>query len=105
MDYRCDPEKIRAVHTYLKQHFPGYTLYDFHAPTRLMQAGLPMPHDEHHVVRLTCDGILPYYTVLLNDFQEHSVQEIEERLQEWNLAETVRAHRVGIASKRGASAL
>ncbi len=33
---RCDPEKIRVVHIYLKQRLSDFVLHDLHAPTRLM---------------------------------------------------------------------
>ena len=102
---RCDARKVGAVHAYLHKHFPDCVLGDLHAPTRLMQAGLPMPYAEHHVVRITQEGVLPYYAVLLNDFQQHSVQEIEQCLGQWDFAATVRANRIAIASRDGASAL
>jgi hypothetical protein len=102
---RCDARKVGAVHAYLHKQFPDCMLRDLHAPSRLMQAGLPMPYAEHHVVRITHEGILPYYAVLLNDFQQHSVEEIEECLGQWDFAATVRANRIAIASKNGASAL
>ena len=70
-----------------------------------MQAGLPTPHAEHHVVCISHEGILPYYAVLLNDFQEHSVAAIEHSLRQWDFASTVRAHRIAIASRTGACAL
>ena len=105
MDCGCNTEKIHAVHVYLKQHFPDCVLRHFHAPTRLMQAGLPMPHSEHHVISMMQEGVPPYYAVLLNDFQEYSVEEIEECLRLWKFAEMVRANRIAIASKDGASAL
>jgi len=105
MDCSCNREKISAVQVHLEPHFPDYVLRHFHAPARLMQAGLPMPHTEHHVVSITREGILPYYAVLLNDFQQYSVKEIEECLRQWNFAEMVRANRIAVASKDGASAL
>ncbi len=101
----CSPERIRAVHVYLKQHFPDYSLRDFHAPTRLMRAGLPMPHAEHHVISITQEGILPYYAVLLGEFQECSAENVGERVRQWRLADTLRAHRIAIVSKDGASPL
>jgi hypothetical protein len=101
----CNSGKLDVVHAYLHEQFPGYVLRDLHAPTRLMQAGFPTPHAEHHVVCVAHEGILPYYAVLLNDFQELSIEMIEQSLRQWNFAETVRAHRIAIASKSGASAL
>lgn len=101
----CDPEKIAAVHAYLAERFPGYAVEDFHAPTRLMQAGLPGPHIEHHVVRLTTAGVLPYHAVLLNDFLQYSAADIAARLQRWSLADTLRARRIAVVSREGASGL
>jgi hypothetical protein len=101
----CHPEKIRAVHSYLKEHFPDFALHDFHAPTRLMHAGLPMPHAEHHVVSVSREDILPYSAVLLREFQEQSLDDICARLQQWNVADTLRASRIAIVSKRGVSPL
>ena len=105
MECGCNPEKIRAVHAYLKEHFPQYGLRDFHAPTRLMRAGLPTPHAEHHVVSLTREDILPYHAVLLSEFQEQSLGNLCEQLRQWDLAATLRAHRIAIVSKHGASPL
>lgn len=102
---RCDGEKIRAVHAYLKEHFPQYRLRDFHAPTHLMRAGFPTPHEEHHVVSLIRDDTLPYQAVVLREFQEESLDQMRQHLREWNLADTLRAHRIAIISKCGASAL
>ena len=101
----CDPEKIRAVHLYLKEHFPEFGLRDFHAPTRLTGAGLPAPQAEHHVVSVTREDILPYHAVLLNDFQAESLDDLCVHLRQWELADTLRAHRIAIVSKHGASPL
>ena len=105
MECGCDTAKIHAVHGYLCEHFPHYVLQDFHAPTRLLQAGLPGPHAHHHVVSLTSGDILPYYAVLLNEFQEHAAEEIAERLRGWQFAATLYANRIAIVSKDQASAL
>jgi hypothetical protein len=105
LDCSCNTEKIHAVHVYLEAQFPDYVLHHLHAPTRLMQAGFPMPHAEHHVLRMTKDEVLPYYAVLLNDFQEHSVEVIEWCLRRWNFADMIRANRIAIASRDGVSAL
>ena len=101
----CDREKIRAVHAYLRERFPQFGLRHFHAPTRLMQAGLPMPHAEHHVVSVTRDDVLPYHLVLLSEFQEGPLGGVCEHLREWDVAGTLRAHRIAIVSKDGASPL
>lgn len=101
----CDPEKIRAVHAYLKEHFPQFGLRHFHAPTRLMRAGLPMPQAEHHVVSVTRDDVLPYHLVLLSEFQAQPLEELRQHLREWEVAATLRLHRIAIVSTDGASPL
>jgi len=105
MDCGCSTEKIHAVHEYLEQHFPDYVLHDLHAPTELTQAGLPTRHAQHHVVSIRQEGVLTYYAVLRCDFQEYSVEEIEEYLRRSKFAEMVRAKRVAVAHKDEASAL
>jgi hypothetical protein len=105
MECGCDAAKIRTVHAYLSEHFPEHVLQDFHAPVRLMQAGLPGPHADHHVVSLTSSDVLPYYAVLLDEFQEHPLEEIAERLRQWEFAKTLYASRIAIAAKERASAL
>ncbi|MFI5364607.1 MAG: hypothetical protein ACHQ4J_03190 [Candidatus Binatia bacterium] len=103
---RCDPEKIGAVQAYLYQHFPDYVLRDFHAPSRLEQAGLPGPHADHHVISLSHDDVLPYYAVLLSEFQEHySAAQVGECLRRWDLAGVLHANRIVFVSQDGASAL
>jgi hypothetical protein len=101
----CQPEKIRAVHGYLKEQFPDFALRDFHAPTRLMHAGLPKPHAEHHVISVSRDDILPYHAVLLSEFQEQPLEDICAHLQQSDLADTLRASRIAIVSKGGVSPL
>lgn len=101
----CQAETIRAVHAYLKEHFPQYRLRDFHAPTRLMRAGLPTPCGEHHVVSLLHDDILPYYAVLLGEFLEESLDEVRRHLRHWDLASALRTQRIAIVSRHGASPL
>jgi hypothetical protein len=101
----CHPEKIRAVHGYLKERFPDFALRDFHAPTRLMHAGLPTPYAEHHVVSVSREDILPYHAVLLSEFQEQSLDDICGHLQQWDLADALRASRIAIVSKDGVSPL
>ena len=105
MECGCNREKIRAIHAYLKEHFPEYTLRDFHSPTRLMHAGFPMPSAEHHVVSLTRDDVLPYQAVFLGEFQEGAVADVCKRLREWNVADALRLYRIAIVSKQGASSL
>jgi hypothetical protein len=105
IDCGCDAEKVSAVHAYLREEFPDYILRDFHSPTRLTQAGLPMPSTEHHVVSLAHKDILPYYVVLLNEFWEHSVEDIVACLQGWNLAAKLGAYRIIIVSNDDASTL
>jgi len=98
----CDAEKIQALHLYLGRYFTGYVLEDFHAPTRL----LPMAVDsEHHVVSITHPNVLPYYAVLLNECQEQRVAEFEELLRQSDLAGALRANRIAVVSKSGASSL
>lgn len=80
----CVIEKIGAVHAYLRAHFRYADLLDFHAPVRLMQAGLPPPHGGHHVVRIIDDA--EYYAILTREFQEYSPAEITRQLRCWDLA-------------------
>ena len=101
----CNREKIGAIHAYLKEHFPQFALRHFHAPTRLMRAGLPMPHAEHHVVSVTREDVLPYHLVLLSEFLEQSLDQIRDHLREWDIADALRAHRIAIVTKDGASPL
>ena len=101
----CDAAKIDVVHLYLKEHFPDYALRDFHAPSRLMQAGLPGPQTEHHVVGLLQTGVLPYYAVLMNDFQQRTATDVSNCMQRWKIADLLRAHRITIVAKDGASSL
>jgi len=101
----CEADKVSAVHTYLREHFPDYIRRDFHAPTRLMQDGLPRPHADHHVVGLEHQDVLPHYVILRNEFWEHALDDIEARLPQWNLAATLGAYRIIIVSHDGASAL
>ncbi|HVO24234.1 MAG TPA: hypothetical protein VMW56_11455 [Candidatus Margulisiibacteriota bacterium] len=101
----CRSEPIRAVHGYLKEHFPDFALRDFHAPTRLMHAGLPMPHAEHHVISVSREDILPYQAILLCEFQEQAPHDIRAQLQRWDLADALRASRIAIVSKGGVSPL
>jgi hypothetical protein len=70
-----------------------------------MQAGLPGPHHEHHVVRLTIEGALPYHAILLTEFLQHSVADIATCLQRWLVADTLRANRVAVVGREGASGL
>ena len=101
----CSRDAIRAVHAYLKEHFPQFELRHFHAPTRLMQAGLPTPHAEHHVVRVARDDVLPYNLVVLSEVQEQPLGGLCEHLRDWDVAGTLRAHRIAVVSKDGASPL
>ena len=101
----CSTEKVNAVHTYLRAQFPAYELRHFHTSRRVVQNGRPIACDEHHVIGVTHEGVLSYYAVLLNEFQEHSVTEIGTCLRRWNLAGALRASRVAIASRSGVAAL
>jgi len=101
----CDAAKLRAIHLYLKEHFPDYVLRDFHAPRRLVQAGLPVPQDEHHVVSIEGPTARPYSAVLLNDFLCGSLDEVRHRLLKWHVADVLRASWIAIVSKDGASGL
>ncbi len=101
----CDPQKIDAVHAYLREQVPDCALDDFHAPTRLMHAGLPPPYAEHHVVRLRVEGVLPYYTVLLDNFLACSLAAVALHVRTWVLADALRMHRVAVVSDSGVSPL
>ncbi len=101
----CDSQKIAAVHRYFEEHFKGFKLRDFHAPVRLMQAGLPSPHGEHHVVSFERPDVLPYYVVLLNEFLVRPAEQISEMLRQWNVADVLLANRIAVLEADGASAL
>ncbi len=101
----CDVEKLNVVHRYLEDQFKGSVLRDFHAPVRLMQAGLPSPHGEHHVVSIERPDVLPYHAVLLNEFLARSPDAISDALQRWNVADVLRANRIAVLAANGASAL
>lgn len=101
----CDVAKLRSVHLYLKEQFPQSRLRHFHAPTRLSQAGLPTPHDEHHVVSIECAGMMSYYAVLLSEFLQYPLEEVTAYLPRWRLADVLRANRIAIVSRQCAAAL
>ncbi len=101
----CDVEKLHVVHRYLEKQFQGYVLRDFHAPVRLMQAGLPSPHGEHHVISIERRDILPYCAVLLDDFLARPAEEIADALWHWDVADVLRADRIAVVSALGASSL
>ncbi len=105
VDCGCNPATIRVFHAYLSEQFPGYTLRHFHAPSRVMQAGLPTARVDHHVITIAHAEILPYSVVLVDDFEGWSVQDVWEHLRQWDLAGTVRGQRIAVVSKSGASAL
>jgi hypothetical protein len=105
VDCGCDPEKIRAVHAYLREHFAEFVLSDFHAPARLMHPRLGGAQVYHHAVCIARDGVLPYYAVLLNEFQEHGVTEAGLLLRRSDLAGILRANRIAVVSRDGASSL
>ncbi len=104
-DCGCNAATIRVFHAYLSEQFPGYTLRHFHAPSRVMQAGLPTARVDHHVITIAHAEILPYSVVLVDDFEGWSVQDVWEHLRQWDLAGTVRGQRIAVVSKSGASAL
>ena len=54
---------------------------------------------------MTRDDVLPYHLVLLSEFQEQPLEEVCEHLREWDVAGTLRAYRIAIVSKDGASPL
>jgi hypothetical protein len=101
----CDPARLDAVHEYLNEEFPQCALKDLHAPTRLMQAGVPTPHGEHHVVSIECPNILTYYAVLLQGFFQHPVEVVRQRLKEWDVAHVIRTSRIAVVSKEGVDTL
>jgi hypothetical protein len=101
----CDREKVDAIHAYLHAHFPGCELRHFHSPSRLMRAGLLIRRTDHHLVKISQEGVSPYYAVVMSDFQEYSTEDIDACLQQWDVAATLRASRVAVVSKRGAAAL
>jgi len=101
----CDRPKLDAVHEYLNEEFPHWGLKDLHAPTRLVQAGVPTLHGEHHVVSIECANILTYYAVLLHEFLQHPVEVVRQRLTEWDVAQMIRTSRTAVVSKDGAAAL
>jgi hypothetical protein len=101
----CDAAKLDVVHEYLNEEFPQCTLKDLHAPTRLMQAGVPTPHAEHHVVGIECPNMLAYYAVLLQEFLQYPVEALRPRLREWDVAQVIRTSRIAVVSKDGADGL
>jgi hypothetical protein len=101
----CDAAKLDVVHEYLKEEFPQCALKDLHAPTRLMQAGVPSPHGEHHVVSIECPDILAYYAILLREFLQYPVEALRPRLSEWYVGQVIRASRIAVVSKDGADGL
>ncbi|MFI5364980.1 MAG: hypothetical protein ACHQ4J_05095 [Candidatus Binatia bacterium] len=101
----CNPDKIAAVHAYLTGHFPGCELRHFHSPTRLLQAGFPTTHGDHHVVGLLRESTLPYYVVLLSELLACSPEDISACIRRWDLPAAVRAQRIVIVSSEEVSPL
>ena len=101
----CNVETIRAFHAYLSEQFPGYVLRHFHAPTRVMRPGLPTTPADYHVITIAHADVLPYSVVLMENFQDWSVQEVGEHLRQWDLAGTVRGYRIAVVCKDGVAAL
>lgn len=101
----CNPDTIAAVHAYLAGHFPDYELRHFHSPTRLLQAGFPTTHGDHHVVGLLRENALPYYVVLLSELLARSTEDISACIRHWDLPAAARAHRIVIVSTEGISPL
>ena len=101
----CDRAKLEAVHEYLNKEFPYWAIKDLHAPTRLMQAGLPTLHGEHHVVSIERANVLAHYAVLLQEFLQHPVEVVRQRLTGWDVAQVIRTSRIAVVSKDGAGAL
>jgi hypothetical protein len=97
----CHPERIRALRRYLSERFPQYASRHFHSRTRLMHAGQVSSHASHHVISLTHVDVLPYYAVILQDFLAHTAPGIAGRLQQWDLADMLRSHRMVIVSDDG----
>ncbi len=88
-DCRCTRQKVEATHAYLQRFFPEHTLSDFHAPIRLLQAGLPPPHSGHHVVRLT-EGLTDLYLIMTYDLQQCPAAYIAALLQELQVAQLLK---------------
>ncbi len=101
----CDPEKLHAAHRYVEEEFPGCSVRDFHAPVRLMQAGLPHPYTEHHVVSIERLNAVPMCIVLLREFLARPLEEIAAALRRWEVADVLRADRIAVVSAHEASAL
>lgn len=101
----CNPDAVAAVHAYLAEHFPEYALRHFHSPTRLLQAGFPTTHGDHHVVGLARENTLPCYVVLLSELLGCSSEDISAGIRRWDLPAAVRAHRIVIVSAEGVSPL
>jgi len=101
---RCDADKIHALHAYLDAQFPGCTLHHFRTPTTVIHADKLVRRTHHHVVRITAGEIVAH-AVVLEEFWEQSVAEIEEWLRESDLADMLRAHPIVILSEDEAYAL
>ncbi len=100
----CNRETVHAFRAYLRKHFPGCAVRDFHERTRVTQAGLPARYADHHVVSTT-DWETAYYAVLSGEMLGDSLSHIRERLSAWCLAEKLRAHGIVIVSTAGLSSL
>ena len=100
----CESDTLRTVRAYLREHFPGWAVRDFHERTRLVQIGLPDEYSDHHVVNVT-DWERAYYAVLPTALFTRPLPDLRQRLRNWDLAERLRVNPVLIVSGAGVTAL
>lgn len=102
MDCECDVEKIEAVHRYLRAHFADSVLSDLHTGHVRHDAEASAVCPDHHVIRVS-DGMHRYLTVLTREFLQHPVDDLSQRLREWDLAGALHAHHSSIVWGSGMS--
>ena len=101
----CNRDTLSVVHAYLKRHFSERPVRNLHAPTstNLMRAGVLGDSGDYHVVSIAADP--PSHAVLLKDFLEQPLAEVEECLRHWDLARALHVHRIVIVGSTHVSAL
>ncbi len=105
VDCGCDDVKIRAVHAYLNEYFPEHTLNDFHATSRSTQLGRAPQYESHHVIRITDDKGHTYNAILLSEFLQCSIDDVQGFLRRWNLAATLRGQCTAVVAEDCVSSL
>ena len=102
---RCRSDRLSTVHVYLKRHFPHRAVRDLHSPThtRLARADVLAGRGDYHVMSIATDA--PSHAVLLRDFLEQPLADIEARLRQWDLAHALLVHRIVIVGSASVAAL